>query len=553
VTLVRLRTILASGLRKLLSQCNNPLSAIGLLIVIGSLVMFVVFVAVEILSGGVNPYLNVFGYMILPGVFMTGLAIVPVGVLWKRRALRKLGARPIPRYVQLDLNDPATRGAAMIFLGVTFFVVLPALVVSGYQGYHYTESTAFCAKVCHTVMEPQGTAHEASPHARVTCAECHIGAGAGWFVKSKLSGVRQVFAVWLDTYSRPIPPAITQLRPARDTCEECHWPERFVGSKLKQVAHYSPSEDNARHIVRMLLKVGGVDQATGRIEGIHMHMMFDGKIEFVATDEKLQEVPWVRYVRPDGAESIYRSDGRPHHESPPEGIRRTIDCMDCHNRGAHHFYPPYANVDRQLESGRIASDLPFIKREAVAALSARYADVRAAMARIEQSLRTFYEREHPELARSRAVDVAAAVQQVQDIYRHTFFPVMNVDWSTYPENVGHMYSAGCFRCHDGLHVDEQGRAISSDCTICHTFLNPVASGATQLEEGAFHHSMDLRLHQSLRCNQCHTGGNLLRCRDCHDEMKGLTNWDGVPRFRRMPPLETTPATPAPSGPLSAAP
>lgn len=521
-----------SGLRRLLSLCNNPLSAIGLFVVAGTLLLLIGFQMFSLFGGGMNPYFDVLGYMVLPGVFIFGLIIVPVGAAWKRHWLRKHAGKRVPAHVQINLADGATRGAVMIFLAVTFFVVLPGLAVSAYRGYIYTESTDFCANVCHTVMEPQGTAHADSPHARVSCAECHIGAGADWFVKSKLSGTRQVFAVWFDTYSRPIPPAIRELRPARETCEECHWPSRFFGAQLKHVVYYSPDEQNTRREARMLLKIGGASEATGRVEGIHRHMLADGPVEFVATDPQLQHVPWVRYTQPDGTAIVYRSDGQPVDDPPPAGIRRTIDCMDCHNRGAHHFNSPQQAIDAQLEAGRIAHDLPYIKREAVNAIVQDYASTAAADAGIMQHLVSFYQTQYPQVWQQREPVVRAAIDAVQAAYHRNFFPAMNVSWRTYPENVGHTISSGCFRCHDGLHTSATGETISSDCMLCHTFLNTVDGQPGEFRAGRFHHALPLGGHEDLRCDQCHTGGRLNSCRDCHAELHGLDEWRDTPGLRR---------------------
>lgn len=526
------RMTIGAGWRKLMNLCNNPLSVLGLLCVGFSLTLLIAFTAFSAVAEFGNPYLDVIGYMVLPGVFVFGLVTVPIGAIWKQRWLRKHGDAHVPRHVQIDLNDRPTRGAILIFLTATFFIVLPGLAVSGYQGYVYSESTEFCASVCHTVMEPQGTAHADSAHARVSCAECHIGEGAGWFVKSKLSGTRQVLAVWRDSFHRPIPPAITELRPARETCEECHWPARFFGSQLREVAHYAPDEQNTRRVVRMLLKTGGANEAIGRLEGIHMHMLVAGKIEFVATDEHLQEIPWVRFQRNDGTVTIFRSDGQPHDDPPPAGTRRTIDCMDCHNRGAHHFLPPQRAVDLQLEAERIDADVPWIKHAAVAALVGDYRDEAAARAGIATALLGFYEQNHPDVLENHRAAIERAVDAVRDIYARNFFPAMKVTWETYPENIGHMISPGCFRCHDGLHVDPAGRSINADCTVCHTFLNAVPDQPDQFREGRFVHSMSLRRHEQLRCNQCHNGGILRTCRDCHNELHGLSRWNDEGRLRR---------------------
>ena len=529
---------LRSGVKGLWRLCDNLTSIIGLVIVAVSLLLLITFIFFTITSTHPNPYFDIVGFMILPGVLMLGLAIVPVGIFRKYRRRLRQAADPKTDPVAIDLRDRRTHGAALVFAGATFLIVLPILAVSGYEGYHYTESTEFCAKVCHTVMEPQGVAHASSPHARVHCAECHIGEGAGWFVKSKLSGTRQVFAVWLNTYSRPIPPAITELRPARETCEQCHWPAKFFGSQLKEIAHYSPDEQNTRRVVRALLKVGGADESIGRVEGIHMHMVTEAAIKYVASDEYLQEIPWVKHVAKDGTADIYRSDGLPHDSPPPSGIVRTLDCMDCHNRGAHHFRPPARAVDVMLEAGRIDKTLPFVKREAVSALLRPYETVAEAEQGIRDSMTKFYQENYPDRMAGGGGAIETAIATVQTVYRRNNFPLMNVDWRTYPENVGHMISAGCFRCHDGRHVNAEGVAISSDCETCHTFLMPIEGKPDEYREGPFVHSFELApRHSNLRCEQCHNGGLLLLCRDCHDQLEGLGKWSGQGEFRPVVPAD----------------
>lgn len=518
------------------SLFDNLICLVGFFFVGLGLVLILTYAVFAVVSDQRNPYLDIVGYMILPSIFGAGLAIVPVGMLWKLLGLRRHSARYRVsfRLPTLDLNNPRLRRRVLVFALFNMFVVLPVLAITTYEGYHYTESTRFCGQTCHTVMEPQATAHVNSPHARVTCADCHIGAGADWFVKSKLSGVRQVFAVLFDTYNRPIPPAITELRPARDTCEECHWPAKFFGSQYMENVHFSPDEQNTRRPVRLLLKVGGADESIGRVEGIHMHMLVSGKIEYVATDPILQVIPWVRYTMPSGEVRVFRSDGQPADAPPPPGLTRTVDCMDCHNRGAHHFRTPQAAVDLFLNVNRIDPTLPFIKREAVRALTAGYPDRATAEREIERRLTEFYEKEYPDVWSARRGAVEQAVKSVSEIYARNFFPLMKVDWRTYPENVGHLNSPGCFRCHDGLHFDAGGTPISSTCETCHVFLNPIPGRPEEFAVGPFQHSMDLALHSKLRCSECHSGGELRLCRDCHQSQEWLDKY-GQGQFRATPP------------------
>jgi hypothetical protein len=501
---------------------NNVITLVGLFLAAMSLMLLATFVLFSIVVHETNPYVDIIGYLVLPGLLVVSLLIVPFGILFKSWRLRRHDPQmPLAFGLpHINLSDPTQRKVAKFFVLGTF-LMLPIVGVSAYQGYHYTDSPQFCGYACHSVMEPQAATYEISPHARVSCAECHIGAGAGWFVKSKLSGTRQIFATMFESYSRPIPPAIHHLRPARETCERCHWPEKFYGAQYTEIPHFAADAENTRRDVHMHIKTGGSDVATGRAEGIHLHMALANRIEYVATDAGLQEIPWVRMTDEGGNKLIYRSDGKPSSDPRPDGLLRRIDCMDCHNRPAHRFPPPQESVNMFLSSGRIDMTLPFIKREAIRVLVQTYPDVPTAEARIGFELTEFYEENYPDLVRTRRASLNQAIDAVRTIYRQSFFPGMKVDWQVYPDNIGHMYFPGCFRCHAGNHVNQFGEAISHDCSVCHTFLNPeiTGEGATNLVQGEFIHPYELdQGHAMLRCDQCHSGGIAPspNCTGCHD-------------------------------------
>jgi hypothetical protein len=516
----------ASRRTKLIYLARNYISFGGFFLVGLGLLLLCTFALFTFVAPTVNPYFGIVGYMIVPSIFVGGLALVPAGMILKhRRLLRQASAVGAPVvYPALDLNDPRARAWVAVFLGFSLFVVLPVLGVSSYYGYHFTDSVEFCGQVCHTVMEPQAVAHANSPHARVTCAECHIGAGASWFVKAKITGVGQVIAVARDSFSRPIPSAIRDLRPARETCEQCHWPAQFFGYLYRQFIHFSADEVNTRREVRMMLKVGGQERTLSPdTAGIHVHMLLLGTIEYVATDPDLQEIPWVRHNRPDGQAVVYRSDGQPASTPRPEGTVRTVDCMDCHNLTAHGFRSPQVTLDSYLEQNLIDRTLPFIKREAVAALVTPYADNRTAEDAIGATLRRFYEQSYPAIWQDRQAKVEQAVAGVTEIYKRNFFPEMRVNWQTYPDNVGHLISPGCFRCHDGRHVSDAGHAISSDCSVCHVAINALEEPPGAFVEGQFHHAMSLIGHEDVRCSECHTGGTLPSCAACHETGWWLKN------------------------------
>jgi len=411
------------------SLWENWVTATGAGIAILALLFFIISQIVDVLNPAGNPYRGIWAFMVLPALLVAGLILIPAGWVWERGRRRKLfpDVHEWQRFPRLDLNNPAQRKILQIF-GIGTLVVIPLIGVSTYEGYHYTDSTQFCGQVCHQVMQPEFTAYSNSPHARVTCASCHIGPGASWFVKSKISGVRQVFAVMFSTYSRPIPTPIENLRPARETCEQCHWPAKFFGSQLRTRYHYGSDENNTRQEISILVKTGGGDSSNGPASGIHWHMALSNRIEYVAVDRNRQVIPWIRATDlSTGRVSVYRSDGKNSDALAPEGEMRVVDCMDCHNRPTHIYQSPDRAVNVSLETGRIDRTLPFVKKVAVEALVAPYGTAQEADAKIADSIRGYYDKGYPEIAKARKSGIDRAIDEVRAIYGRNFFPEMKVN------------------------------------------------------------------------------------------------------------------------------
>jgi nitrate/TMAO reductase-like tetraheme cytochrome c subunit len=499
---------------------TNPITLIGLLHVAIGIVLLLTFWLFMLVSAQArrNQYVGMVGFMFLPGILVTGLVLCPVGIILRKRRV----ARNSPVW-QIQTRS------AVIFLAVTFFLIMPVLGVSGYQSYEFTETAEFCGTLCHN-MDPQYQRYQQSPHARVTCAGCHVGPGAGAFVKAKISGARQLVYTVMNTYPRPVPPAITELRPARETCEECHWPSQFFGSMLRKIVHFAPDEQNTRHDYEILVKVGGLNNSLGQAEGIHMHML--DKVEYVSDDARLEHIPWVRYRYPDGHTVVFRSDGKPANDPPPQGKARLLDCIDCHNVAGHQFQSPERAVDHALAVGQLDVSLPFIKREAVRVLSQDYQTKPQALAAIQTGLREFYQANAPD----RQAVWRQAVKVVSDIYQIQFYPELKVDWRTYPNHLGHMESPGCFRCHDGMHISAEGKRISSDCQTCHTF--QYRQPDQTIVEKRFDHPLKINdawqglgPHEGMLCTDCHDGGlgavgwkdnqSIYACGDCHPSGRWL--------------------------------
>lgn len=404
-------------------------------------------------------------FIVLPALFVAGLVLMPVGGALRWRALRRRGELASP-YPAIDLSDPTLlRGTALFSLAT---VVNVAMVGTGtYRAVHYMDSTEFCGTACHSVMAPEYAAYLDSPHSRVGCVQCHIGPGASWFVKSKLSGARQVLAVNLKTYSRPIPSPVHQLRPARETCEQCHWPRKFHGDKLVVKTKYASDEANTKSVTVLMLRIGGVGPG-GRV-GIHGRHLDEGeRIQYRSTDRR-QKISDVDYQGDDGRIVHFASDEAVD-AAAKDGEHRRMDCMDCHNRPTHSFALPERAVDDALAEGRISASLPFVKKEAVELLRTPYPDRASATRAIESGLPAFYRERYPQVLEKQGPLVQAAAQQVRDIYLRNVFPEMRLGWGAHPNNLGHDDFPGCFRCHDDKHKSADGKTITQECDACHAVL-----------------------------------------------------------------------------------
>jgi len=414
-----------------------------------------------------HPYAGIVLFLVLPGVFVLGLAVMPLGVWLHRRRLVARGALP-ESYPRVDLRSPVLHNAAALFALASLANVV-ILGTASYRGVEYMDSTRFCGLVCHSVMAPEYAAYVDSPHSRVECVECHIGAGAGWFVRSKLSGTRQVFAVALGTFERPVPSPVKHLRPARETCEQCHWPQKFHGDRFLVRTKFAEDEANTASTSVLVLKVGGPHGRSG--VGIHGAHMSDRRIEYTATDARRQVIPRVVVREAGGGAQEYVSADVP--ATPAQlaaGERREMDCMDCHNRPTHNFELPDRALDRALAEGRVSTQLPYIKKKGLEVLRAEYPDRETAARAIADRLSEFYREDHPQVYRQHRGTVESAVAEVQAIYRRNVFPEMKVTWGTYPNNIGHEDFLGCFRCHDDNHKRADGNALTQDCSACHTIL-----------------------------------------------------------------------------------
>ena len=346
---------------------------------------------------------------------------------------------------------------------VTSLILVIVLVCMGaivYSAYHYTESTNFCGKLCHRIMTPEYTAYKHSPHAHIACVECHIGPGASWFVKSKISGIKEAYKYLTNTYPRPIETPLHNLRPARETCEECHRPEHFIGYKLVIKEKRNTDEKNTPFYTVLLMKTGTGGLRAQKAHGIHWHVSPEVKIYYKYTDEKRENITEVIKIE-KGEQTVYKGS-----EEGEEGHVRLMDCLDCHNRPTHIFHSAEEALDLQFVSGAMPN-LPYIKKVALEAVTKKYVSREEAKTKIAAYIEGYYKEKHPKLFKEKGDEIAKAISAAQEAYLLNVFPEMNIYWNTYTNFLGH---DGCFRCHNEELENAEGEVISQDCSLCHTLL-----------------------------------------------------------------------------------
>jgi hypothetical protein len=490
------------------SYYRHPLSAVGGSLILAGLALFVVLVLVDFASPEDNPYRSIVTFMVAPAVILVGLIVFLISIWWQARQAHKKGEE-IQLSFSITPSDPKYRRSLWLFVILTV-LLFTGVVYSGYRGYEVTDSVAFCGETCHEVMAPQYVTYHNSPHARVPCVECHIGPGASFWVKSKVDGLRQVVATIRNSYSQPIETPVQSLRPAQQTCEHCHWPQQFFGQKMITRTYYRTDEKNSPWTVKLLVKIGGSNPRTGQLEGIHWHML-GNKIEYIAADEKRQEIVWVRMTDDSGNVTTYT---KPEFEMPDTTAEeveiRRFDCMDCHNRPSHKFLPPATGLNLALSTRQISPDLPYIREVGLELLNAEYESRPEANEMIADGIVQDYSEEYPHVMEEQPDEVQRAKAALLKLYNENFFPQMKTDYRARENNLSHFVNDGCFRCHDGTMESEDGVAVSHDCRSCHLIIaqgpsedpEELESSITGLD---FNHPEDIdEVWREFKCTECHT-------------------------------------------------
>ncbi len=371
------------------------------------------------------------------------------------------------------MSDETTRRAKhrakLLFLMFAGGVSILLLSLGGYQLLQFSDSATFCGLLCHTPMHPEYTVYTASPHSRVNCASCHVGSGAAYLVRTKLTGIPLIFRTILGNYDRPIPTPVENLRPARETCAQCHRPERFSGDLVVNHTTVVPDQANTRRTDTRILRVGGGPPGTA--QGIHWHIM--AAVDYLALDRERQDIAWVEVRGLDGTSTTYQNPDEASQSTPAriKSEKRTMDCIDCHNRATHVFNSPDTLLDTAFVQGQLDPGLPYLKQQGLLALDPPAPSLTEAYARVE-AIRDFYRTKYPQVYQQKGDCISGAIQTTRGIADLTDFPEMHMTWSVYTSDAGHQGTPGCFRCHGNLVAQggpQQGRLISSACDLCHYF------------------------------------------------------------------------------------
>ena len=457
------------------------------------------------------------------------------------------------------LFPPAGSPRWMLILPYAILGVLTiSMLVGGAYVWDYTNSPPFCGETCHT-MPPEYAAYQLSPHSRVACVECHIGREfIGNQIFRKAGDIKHVVAVTFNTYEYPI--RAKGMRPAPEICEKCHSPEKFSDDSLRVKERFLPDGQNTPYSIYLVLKTGGGSKRVGLGRGIHWHI--ENEVQFLSTDKLDQVIPYIRVTNDDGSIDEYVDiESGFNTAAVDEDDLKTMDCISCHNRISHTIPFPDQSMDNALSRGVIADDIPDIRRIGAEILSQEYANQEQALDAIE-NLESYYETTFPDFYATNQQKVAEAITEIQNIYKLSVFEEQEINWATHPNNVGHEDTPGCFRCHDGKHLNENDEAIRLECNLCHSI--PVVAGTEDFvadieisrgPEPESHFNPNwIALHRDVfdtTCSNCHTvedpGGtsNTSFCSNsaCHGNVFTYAGFD-APALREVLKEQLPPPPPA---------
>lgn len=428
--------------------------------------MLLVSVTLDLIGWVENPYFSFLLYLTLTPPLIIAIILTSVGI-FRSEGESGYSFKSFKGYLTTPERYRKIRQHAFIYtiLASLFLFFLGVVAVSSQR---YSSSTSFCANFCHKVMAPAYITYKNSPHSQVPCVACHAGKSGPWLVRRQLTGLQQLYVAVTDSYSRPLKTPVNHLRPSRETCEQCHWPDKFHGHRLRLIDKFLDNEANSHVQSALLMKIGSGGQLGRPAHDIHWHTSKQHRLFYESSDEERRLITRITLVKSDESTTTYVKKGVP---QPAAGSRKHLmDCIDCHNRPTHFLLSPDSALNDKLITGQIPVNLPYIKRVALAAITRDYSNTREAHEGIAAQLRQWYAVNRPELEVKQRAFLDQAVQGTQRAYSENIFPEMKVRWDTYPDFIGHRRNSGCFRCHDGSFESREGKTISHDCKLCHIIL-----------------------------------------------------------------------------------
>ncbi|MBN2710212.1 MAG: NapC/NirT family cytochrome c [Calditrichaceae bacterium] len=447
----------------------NAYGKAGVILTTSSFLVFLVFELARMTGILTNAYIGLITYLLFPLMFVIGLILIPIG--WYKR-LKSTG-KTTRQLLQQQFDDNELKesffGSKLsLKIGLLTLVNILFLLFASTQMLSFMDEPYFCGTACHSVMNPEWVTYQQSPHARVKCVECHVGEGTDALIASKLNGMWQMISITFNLYERPIPTPVHQLRPARETCEKCHWPDKFYGDRLRKIVRYQHDEKNTPVYSTLLLKIDSGKK--GEKAGIHWHVAAENEVRYVSVNDKREEMIWVEVRQADQTYKRYFNNTLLEAEKIETSDPRILDCMDCHNRATHIYQDPEKAIDERIQAGFISAGLPFIKREGLRAISINYNDQNTGLIGIATHINNFYRRNSPLISTSQMPEIDRAIYELQQIYQRNIHPHMNISWGSYASFIGHDHNSGCFRCHNNHMISNDGEYISYDCTTCHSIL-----------------------------------------------------------------------------------
>lgn len=469
--------------------------------------------------------------------------------------------------------------AGMALTIVVGILVVAAVTAAGIMGWEYSNSNAFCTNMCHAVHPEEPKSHAVSLHARVNCVECHMGRlSTLQLMAIKPTHMNELWGMIVG-YERPV--TTHSLRPARDSCEACHWPQARHSDTVRVVYRYGADGKSTEERTTLQLHTGAGEARGGAPnaaepqlaagmtvrKGIHWHIAQD--VRYVALDDEKQKIALIEVHAPDGKVIATYADptlkvSRADLDKLP---KRSMDCIDCHNASGHPFTNPSNLVDDALQEGLIDRSVPTVK-----ARSEQIIEKAFGIAGPEEERSKKYQQiiadARPKTANPKTKDAEAQFEK--QMLRILLLSSFNgehegkpLTWKNFPNNVGHKDFPGCFRCHDGKHQNEKGEAVRLQCTLCHAIpqvaredgaktvastVSPDLTAPDFHSDPNFMHEHRTKLDDS--CAACHgpikwgqDGGNFCANPACHGRRWPEVNLD----------VEASKAAPAPAAPAKEAP